>query len=288
MGVKPTISEILADHGVITSREHPRLRSAMARLKHAGVLDNPLPGTFVLAADTSERAWLRAVCAWSAPFGVLHDTTAASLWLPSLARRTAVLAHPTLKSRRRVHVTRRPVPSEFVRVGDGLRFATPSYAAVELAATDDGRAVCEALRSRLANPAELREALEAMTGSVGQAVRRCVVEACLANPWSYAELRLHRILREAGIVGWVANVRLSLAGEVAYPDVLFPDARVVIEFDGRAVHEDPAQFLRDRERQNVLVAHGYVVLRFGWEHLDQPEYIVSMVRRALRNAGRTR
>ena len=37
---------------------------------------------------------------------------------------------------------------------------------------------------------------------------------------------------------------------------------------------------------NMLVAHGYVVLRFGWEHLDQPEYIVSMVRHALRTAGR--
>jgi very-short-patch-repair endonuclease len=281
--VKPTIACILADHGVITSTEHPRLRSAMARLKRAGVLDNPLPGTFVLAADASERAWLRAVCAWSAPLGVLHTTTAASLWLPSLAGQTAVLSHPTLKSRRHINVTRRGVPGNFVRMADGLRFATPAYAAVELAATDDGRAVCEALRRRLANPAELREA---MNGSVGQAVRRCVVEACLTNPWSYAELRLHRILREAGITGWVANRRLRLSGVVVHPDVLFPGARVVIEFDGRAVHDDPAQFLKDRERQNVLVAHGYVVLRFGWEHLDQPEYIVSMVRHALRTAGR--
>lgn len=147
----------------------------MARLKRAGVLDNPLPGTFVLAADASERAWLRAVCAWSAPFGVLHTTTAASLWLPSLAGQTSVLSHPTLKSRRRIKVTRRGVPGDFVRMADGLRFATPAYAAVELAATDDGRAVCEALRRRLANPAELREALQAMNGSVGQAVRRCVV-----------------------------------------------------------------------------------------------------------------
>lgn len=230
--MKTTIACILADHGVITSTEHPRLRSAMARLKRAGVLDNPLPGTFVLAADVSERAWLRAVCAWSAPLGVLHTTTAASLWLPSLAGQTAVLAHPTLKSRRRIKVTRRGVPGDFVQMADGLRFATPAYAAVELAATDDGRAVCEALRRRL------------------------------------------------------ANRRLRLSGVVVHPDVLFPGARVVIEFDDRAVHDDPAQFLKDRERQNVLVAHGYVVLRFGWEHLDQPEYIVSMVRHALRTAGR--
>ena len=113
-------------------------------------------------------------------------SAAASLWLPSLAGQIAVLVHPTLRSRRRVHVTRRGVPSDFVQIADGLRFATPAYAAVEL-----------------------REALEAMTGSAGRAVRRCVVEECMTNPWSYAELRLHRILRAAGIVGWVANVRSS-------------------------------------------------------------------------------
>jgi len=286
--MNPAIAAILADYGVITATDHPRLRSAMARLKRAGVLDNPLPGTFVLATDDSERAWLRAVCAWAAPLGVLSSTTAAGLWLPGLAGSVAVLAHPTLKLRRRVKVIRRIVPSEFVRVADGLRFASPAYAAVELAATDDGRAVCEALRRRLATPAELREALETMTGSRGQAVRRCVVEASLTNPWSYAELRLHRILRAAGITGWVANAKLRLAGEVIHPDVLFPDSHVVIEFDGRAVHDDPAQFLRDRERQNTLVVHGYVVLRFGWEHLDQPDYIVRMVRQALRAAGRVR
>jgi very-short-patch-repair endonuclease len=182
-------------------------------------------------------------------------------------------------------VTRLIVPSDFVRVADGLRFAAPVYAAVELAASDDGRAVCELLRRRLATPSQLQEALAAMAGSRGQAVRRCVVDACMANPWSYAELRLHRILRAAGITGWVANATLRLDGDLVHPDVLFRSARVVLEFDGRGIHDDPVQFLRDRERQNQLVTHGYVVVRFGWEHLDQPDYIVKMVRRALRAAG---
>lgn len=34
----------------------------------------------------------------------------------------------------------------------------------------------------------------------------------MANPWSYAELRLHRILREAGITELVAN-RVRAAGD---------------------------------------------------------------------------
>lgn len=109
-----------------------------------------------------------------------------------------------------------------------------------------------------------------------------------SEPWSYAELRLHRILRAAGIVGWVANEPLVLQGRDLRPDVLFRGAKVVIEFDGREVHNSPAQFLRDRERQNVFMSHGYRVVRFGWEHLDDPEYVVKTVRRALRAAEGSR
>ncbi|MHB1010007.1 MAG: endonuclease domain-containing protein [Propionibacteriaceae bacterium] len=284
----PIVSAVLAESGVIASAAHPRQRSALARLKTAGVLDNPLPGVFVLAADRTESTWLRAVCAWSAPHGVLHAATAAALWLPGLSGSVAEVAHPTLKSRPRVTVTRRRVPGQFVQRSQGLTFATPAYTAVELAAVDDGRAICEALRRRLVTTSELEAALAALAGTDGQAVRRCVVRACLSNPWSYGELRLHRILRAAGVTGWVANAKLRLGGVLFRPDVLFPAHRLVIEFDGRAVHGDAGQFLKDRERQNALVSYGYLVIRFGWEHLDEPDGVVRIVRRALDSVSRLR
>jgi very-short-patch-repair endonuclease len=108
-----------------------------------------------------------------------------------------------------------------------------------------------------------------------------VVEACLDNPWSYAELRLHRILRAAGITGWKANITITLNGEAFHPDILFREARVIVEFDGREVHDNTEQFLADRERLNRFAEHGYVVARFGWEHLDDSSYVVKVVRRAL-------
>jgi very-short-patch-repair endonuclease len=285
--VNETITALLADHGAITVAGHPRLRSSLIRLAQRGFLANPLPGTYVRADDTSDRSWLRAVCAWSAPHGVLHGATAAALWLAESSmlpttRRTTELAHPTLTSRGRITVAKRVVPPEFVRVSGGLRFATPAYAAVELAAVDDGRAICEALRQRLATLSELEAALQSMTGSHGQAVRRRVVEACLRRPWSYAELRLQRILTAHGITEFLGNEVLKFGGQVFFADVLFPDLKVIIEFDGRATHDNPAQYLADRERLNVLAAHGYIVLRFGWEHLDRPDYVVSTVRSALR------
>jgi very-short-patch-repair endonuclease len=279
----PRVAGLLADHGVVRAAAHPRLKSALVRLKAAGVLKTPLPGTYVMAADPSERTWLRAVCAWAGPLGVLHEGTAAGLWLAGASGQPAAVAHPTHKSRHRVIVTRRRVPDQFVQTADGLRFVTPSYAALELAAHDDGRAICEGLRRRLVTPLGLQEALVALAGTEGQAARRCVVRDCLGNPWSYGELRLHRILRTAGITGWVANANLWLGGELFHPDFLFPGQRVVVEFDGRTVHA--GQFLEDRERQNLLVSHGYLVIRFGWEHLDDPAYVVAVVRRTLTSAS---
>jgi very-short-patch-repair endonuclease len=278
--VHPHVEAILAEQGVITVAAYPSLESSLRRLTRERVLVNALPGVFVAGGELSPLAWSRAVCAWAGPAGVLRGRSAACLWLPELASPVAFIAHPTLRSRRGIVVSRQLVPPEFVRTMPGLRVASPAYAAVELAAFDDGRALCEALRLRLVDAPAIATALSAFTNTPGNAVRRRAVAACANGPWSYAELRLHRILLAAGITGWVANRKCVIDGVLLYPDVRFRARLLVLEFDGRATHESPAQFLADRERWNLLEAAGYHVLRFGWEHLDQPDYVVTMVRQA--------
>ncbi len=271
----PRIEAILAEQGVVTIAAYPRLESSLRRLTSEGVLDNPLPGVFAPRGEQNALAWLRAVTAWSAPDGVLHGRSAASLWLPDLAGPVAFVAHPTRRSRRGVVVCRHLVPPEFVRATAGLQVASPAYAAVELAAIDDGRAVCDALRLRLADEPAIAEALIAFTDSPGNVRRRRAVAACAHNPWSYAELRLHRILLDAGITGWVGNRKIVLDG-VGCPGRPLPaGSRPGVR--RRETHGSRA-FLADRERWNLLEAAGYHVLRFGWEHLDQPEYVATMVR----------
>lgn len=277
------IATILAEQGFIAVGDHPRWRSTLSRLKSRGDLDSPLPGIY-LPPGFSSLGWLRGVTAWAAPQGVLHARTAASLWLPELASPVAFVAHPSLRSRRGVVVTRRCVPREFAVERDGLRFAAPAYAAVELAATDDGRAICDALRLRLIDVESLAAPLTTLRGTPGHMERQKAVAACEKNPWSFAELRLHAILRAAGIHDWVANQPLRLGGRVVLPDVRFRHRRLILEFDGREIHGDRARFLDDRERWNLLESFGYHVLRFGWEHLDRPGYVVRAVKAALRRA----
>lgn len=278
------VAYLLAHDGIVRVADHPDLRSTLSRMRLAGQLESPLPGVFTLPGG-DYLTWLRAVTAWVGPEGALHAQSAASLWLPGAVTPIAHVAHRRLLSRPRVHVCRRQVPREFVEVTAGVRHVSAAYAAAELAGTDDGRAVCEALRQGRADRESLGQALVALKGTRDQRARVAVIAEAVANPWSYAELRLQRILRQEGINDWVANHPLRLGSELVIPDIRFRRRRLVLEFDGRQVHDNRARFLADRERLNLLEAFGYHVLRFGWEHLDHSDYVVGAVRAALRRAS---
>lgn len=129
----------------------------------------------------------------------------------------------------------------------------------------------------------IREWLDEHPGSRGNAQLRDLVPALSDGARSRAERRLHRILRAAGIRGWVANLPVhDAAGLIGLVDVGFERERVAIEIDGRAYHSDAARFQRDRTRQNRLVRAGWTVLRFTWHDLARdPAAVLGTVRSVL-------
>ncbi|MGH3097602.1 MAG: DUF559 domain-containing protein [Streptosporangiales bacterium] len=124
-----------------------------------------------------------------------------------------------------------------------------------------------------------------MFGRPGAPQLRRLLRHAARDAHSEAERQLHALLRKAGIVGWSANVRLhdSVGRLLGVADVVFADARLVIEVDGRRWHSaEGNRFQRDRTRQNALVQAGYRVLRFTWDDLmHRPAYVVSTVKRML-------
>lgn len=100
---------------------------------------------------------------------------------------------------------------------------------------------------------------------------------------SVAELRLHRLLRGAGLTGWAANVDIEVGGRViAVADVLFPAERLILEVDGWSSHRGREAFVTDRRRQRALSLAGYLVLRFTWDDLvGRPEETLEEIRDAL-------
>ncbi len=90
------------------------------------------------------------------------------------------------------------------------------------------------------------------------------------------------VLVEAGLDPAPQHEVLDRNGRfLARVDLAFPAAKVAIEYDGRTVHERPDVFTRDRQRQNALVAAGWIVLRFTAEDLRRPGVLVAQVRAAL-------
>lgn len=96
---------------------------------------------------------------------------------------------------------------------------------------------------------------------------------------SEAEHRMGLLL--ARVPGhWIANY--PVAGEhgqiLAEIDFADPELKIAIEVDGRAFHSDRRSFERDRERQNLLVIRGWIVLRFTWERIvNDPEGVMAEV-----------
>ncbi len=179
------------------------------------------------------------------------------------------------------------MPADFIVERDGIRRVGPAFAVTELLAVDDGAAACDFLRRTSSAPGdaamlELWRASGALAHAPGHADRRRVLADLEEAPWSLLELRLHRLLRSAGITGWSANVPLRFGPRTCCADVAFPDARVAIEADGRLHHSSAVDFERDRERWNLLAAEGWIVIRVTWAMVHaSPDLVIAQVRAAL-------
>jgi very-short-patch-repair endonuclease len=120
-------------------------------------------------------------------------------------------------------------------------------------------------------------------GRTGNGQLRLLVAELEPGAQAESERRLHRLLRRAGITGWVAQYEVLLAGGICYLDVALPRQRVAIEVDGRRHHGDTSdRFDDDRARGNELVSLGWRLLRVTWAELvHHPDRIVAQLRTLL-------
>ena len=109
----------------------------------------------------------------------------------------------------------------------------------------------------------------------------------LAEPAeSQMETRLRWLLTEAGLPR--PQVQVDLRADdgrfLGRADMYYPQARLVVEFDG-GNHRD--RLVSDDRRQNELVGSGFTVLRFTSADLYTRPHVVAMqVRAALANSAR--
>ncbi|MCW2632768.1 MAG: hypothetical protein JWR88_1730, partial [Pseudonocardia sp.] len=142
----------------------------------------------------------------------------------------------------------------------------------------DGSAFIDGCLQRRVDFHELTSAHARNLGCAGSAATARLLAAAADRADSAAERLLIRLLRSAGLTGWVRDY-----AELRYRiDIAFPGARLAIEVDGWAWHSDAERFRADRSRQNALVNAGWRVLRFTWHDLTgQPDRVIAEIRAAL-------
>lgn len=243
------------------------------------------------AASLTPAARARAALLATQCEAVVSHTTAAGVWALEAPADPELHLIVPLDSRVRlagVRTHRVPIADDDVAVVDGLLVTGLARTIVDcilwLSEEQGRRLALAAVQRGRVDLAELRVALRAVGRRHGVARARSVLSDLGDGAQSEMEVRVHRILRREGILGWSANAAVrDAAGLIGYVDLLFASERVVVELDGRAFHTDPDRFQRDRERQNRLVAQGYVVLRFTWDDVvHRSASMVAQIRAALR------
>lgn len=285
-----------AQHGVLSVEQAERCglsRSMVRRRVAARQWTKVLPKVVSTTGRLDGAARVHAAMLWSGPGSVLVGPAALWWWhlVPRPPRAVSVVLpeHRPRPSAGFVTVRRFRVPDADRTTERGIRLVSKPYA-VLFAGRDLGSEAQELLDRALLLEFELdrfRKVLDRNANCSGAPQARALLRAAGDGAAAESERVLIRLLRSAGIEGWVVNRRQRLDGRLTIPDFTFERQRVLVEVDGWAFHSDPKRFERDRRRQNAYVTAGWLVLRFTWAQLhSQPDEVLRTIIAAL--ASRTR
>lgn len=252
----------LVDLGFDKDDIRRRVNSGRLHPCHRGVYS--LVPKAALPPLAAEQAALLATGAGA----VLSHRSAAAMW--GLARRdptTVDVIVPKQKRNRpgiRVHRANDLEPRH-VRTKERLPLTAPYRSILDLAPELSAReleiAVSQALTTKLISDEEARTLVDAPT------ITR-----------SEAEYRLRELVKRAGLPTPLMNVKVA-GWEV---DFYWPEANVVVEFDGFKFHGHRQAFEQDRRKGLALAAAGVTVIRISWRQLvDEPELVVASLARTL-------
>lgn len=185
-----------------------------------------------------------------------------------------------VRSRHALIVHRSNVHALEVTVVRGVRVTKPLRTLSDLCRRHTGLdalvLIDSALRLRLTDKASLAKV---------SSPTLCAL-APLAEPdESPMETRLRWLLFQAGLPRpeVQTNLQDSEGRFVGRADLYYPQARLVIEFDGNRHRE---RLVEDNRRQNLLVNAGFALLRFTSADLrERPDTVAAQVRRALSGAA---
>jgi very-short-patch-repair endonuclease len=246
-----------------------RARNAQLHREYRGVY---LVGHQALAPFAREAAALLAV----GDDAALSHESAALAW--GIIAGYAGDVHVTvvgrkLRSRPGLRIHRIAAPPA-VRKRHGLLVTSPAETVLGLAAAQSPyveEAFIEAHGAHLLRTSELAKAIDRAGPKRGVRALRALIAA---NESGFTKSKAERKLRALLRAGRLPEPRTNVMVLGYMVDCVWPDHRLVVEFDGEGFHGHRRAFETDRQRDAALVAAGYAVLRITWLRLRTTPYAV--------------
>jgi very-short-patch-repair endonuclease len=263
--------------GMSTDQVDRRLRKGRWKRLHPCVY-------FLADREFTMRARIHAAVLWVGEDATLSGVAAAwwhQLWgvTPSTIDVTVPLRQSG-RSRGKIRIRRRELDWLDRAHLDGLWVTNVALTVLEAAVALGGRGqqLLDRALQRRVRFADVAQAYSRNLGRRGSKAAGDLLRSCADRAASEGERVIIRLLRAAGITGWVRGYWV----DGCELDIAFPVLRVAVEVDGWAWHIDVERFRRDRRKQNVLELAGWLVLRFTWHDLtERPEQVVAEIKAAL-------
>lgn len=173
-----------------------------------------------------------------------------------------------------------------VRHRNGIPMTSPARSLIDLATVLPEQALRRAARQaqamRLVTVREILDICDRLDGHRGAGKLRGVVADGPAPTASPLEDVVLDLLDGAGITRPLINQRLTYGDRTIVPDFLWPDRRLALEADSVTWHEHKLVRENDADKQAILEADGYRVIRVTKEQAERrPSQTLARIRAAL-------
>ncbi len=225
----------------------------------------------------------------------LSHRSAGQIWriLPAASGAPEVTRPTNARTRRDFRIHRAPLPPDEIVLIRSIPVTTPPRTLLDLADVLSQRQLEKAfnemevlqLTDKLSIPDLIgRYPARRATGALRKLLQG--EERARGPTRSELEDRFKAVLEKEGLPMPRFNAHVAVAGRFFEVDCLWQEKGLIVELDGRAVHGTRRAFERDRERDRLLIAGGWSVVRVTWCQLqDDASNVLADLRMLLRKGS---
>ncbi len=283
-------------HGVVARRQLLELgfsSDQIGRRVRRGSLHVVQRGVYAAGHSVvgARGRWLAAVLAYGPDSALSHRSAAELLGvLPRTSRPIEVTSSARWRPRRGIVVHKAPIPHDEISTVDGIPVTGLSRTLLDLASILSRERLEAALNEaevlELTDRVSVHALLERYPRRSGTATLRAILsDRHRARGVTRRELerRFAVALASTDLPRPHRNADVAVAGRFFEVDCLWRAQRLIVELDGGFVHRTWRSSERDKERDRLLIADGWRVIRITWRQLrDDSSAVIADLRRLLR------